>query len=85
MEVTGTGNAANVTWGTPGGMNQLTDVTLPWRKEILDDGSAFSYVSLVASTGTSGGEITCRVITPDGKVRENSIAGRLAMVSCSSM
>jgi hypothetical protein len=84
LEVTGIGSAAVVTWGTPGGTNQITDVRLPWRKEIRDDGSAFSYASLVASTGTSGGEITCRVTTPDGQVRENSVSGRMAMVSCSS-
>lgn len=84
LEVAGTGSAAVITWGTPGGTNQITDVRLPWRKEIRDDGSAFSYASLVASTGTSGGEITCRVTTPDGQVRENSISGRMAMVSCSS-
>jgi hypothetical protein len=72
LEVTGIGSVAVITWGTPGGTNHITDVRLLWRKEIRDDGSAFSYANLVASTGTSGGEITCHVTAPDGQVRENS-------------
>jgi hypothetical protein len=84
LEVTGTGSAASITWGTPGGISQLTNVRLPWRKEIRDDGGAYSYVTLGAATGINGAAVTCRVTTPDGQVRENSISGRLATVTCSS-
>ena len=82
LEVTGTGSATAVTWGTPGGSNQQTNVKLPWRKEIPDDG--FGVVSLVVATGTGGSEITCRVTRPDGQVRQNSSSGSMAMVTCSS-
>jgi hypothetical protein len=84
LEVTGTGTASSITWGTKGGISQLSNVRLPWRKEISDEGGTYSFVTLGVATGATGGEATCRVTSPDGQVRTNSISGRLATVTCSS-
>nr|BFF03427.1 hypothetical protein GCM10020241_51020 [Streptoalloteichus tenebrarius] len=86
-EVTGT--AKNVTIGystiTNGNSGTHTEqnVSLPWTKEVVVEGSARG-ATLTVSAGAEGGRVTCGVRSEDGEPRTASAEGPFAVASCTS-
>ncbi|MFI9204541.1 MmpS family transport accessory protein [Streptomyces sp. NPDC053048] len=62
--------------------NRQTSQSLPWRKEVTT--TAFSKGGvLAATTGASGGSVTCRVSVGGGKPRTATASGPFATATCS--
>ncbi|MEU1983139.1 MmpS family transport accessory protein [Nocardia sp. NPDC019395] len=82
-QVEGSGTDASVAYlGRDQDMTEETAVTLPWKKDVTIGGWG-EMVSLTASNGDAGGDITCR-ITVGGKVMsEQTSSGPHASASCS--
>lgn len=80
-EVSGSGEAMNISFGAGGSMAQETSPALPWSKEQpASDG--FDTYSLTAQNGSDDAEITCRLTVNGEVVVENTSAGPYAVVSC---
>lgn len=81
--VEGTSSDASVTYsGRDMNMSQETAITLPWSKDVTIDGIG-KYVSMTASNGDAGGEITCRILVGDRVISEQTSSGPYASASCS--
>ncbi|MGN2640438.1 MmpS family transport accessory protein [Nocardia takedensis] len=82
-EVEGSGTDASITYsGSDFDIAQETAATMPWRKQVTVEGFS-SYVSLSATNGANGGEITCRIKAGDRVVSEQTSSGPYASASCS--
>ncbi|MFE9788960.1 MmpS family transport accessory protein [Nocardia salmonicida] len=82
-EVDGTGQASSITYsGGNSDVSQDTDASLPWTKEVTVDGF-IKAVTLTASAGPDGGEITCRIKVGDRVIAEQTSSGPFASASCS--
>ena len=84
-EVSGTAKDASITYTTFGdgsaSTNQEQPKALPWSKDISTKG-LLKGGSLSVTTGTEGGEVTCKV-TVDGKETKTAKAsGNFATASC---
>ena len=87
-EVTGDAANVDVTYVTYSDTNandqQETVATLPWSKEVRTKGLV-KEGQLIATTGETGGSVTCR-ITVDGKeVAKKTATGAFAMADCDSI
>jgi hypothetical protein len=77
----GSGTANNVTYEVDNGMQQETQVALPWSKEFTISGG---FKPLVVTAQNSGaGFINCRILVNGNVVSENSSRGQYAVVMCS--
>lgn len=82
-QVDGTGQASSITYSGRGGdVAQDTDVSLPWTKEVTVDGIV-KAVTVTASAGADGGDITCRILVGDDVLAEQTATGPYASASCS--
>jgi len=85
-EVTGAGQALNITYTTDGmtSSEQVAAAALPWTKQLeLPAGQALQVVSVVAQAGDGTPEIAAK-ITVDGKVvKEGKSSGQFAVVTVS--
>ncbi|WP_245558237.1 MmpS family transport accessory protein, partial [Nocardia thailandica] len=82
-QVDGSSDASSITYsGKNMDIAQDTDVTLPWTKEVSVDGFA-KTVTLTASAGADGGQVTCRILVGDKVIAEQTANGPYASASCS--
>ncbi|WP_037354624.1 DUF4190 domain-containing protein [Amycolatopsis orientalis] len=84
-EVTGTAKDASITYTTFGdgstSTNQEHPQALPWSKDISTKG-LFKGGSLMVTTGTEGGEVTCKVIVDGKEAKTAKASGNFATASC---
>ncbi|MEU4807960.1 MmpS family transport accessory protein [Nocardia fluminea] len=82
-QVDGTGQASSITYSAGDlDVSQDTDADLPWTKDVTVDGF-IKTVTLTASAGADGGEITCRIKVGDRVIAEQTASGPFATTSCS--
>ncbi|MGW5437101.1 MmpS family transport accessory protein [Nocardia asteroides] len=82
-QVEGTGTASSITYsGKNMDIAQDTEVALPWTKDVTVDGFV-KTVTLTASAGADGGQITCRIRAGDDVIAEQTASGPWASASCS--
>ncbi|MEU4647400.1 MmpS family transport accessory protein [Nocardia fluminea] len=82
-QVDGTGQASSITYSAGDlDVSQDTDADLPWTKDVTVDGF-IKTVTLTASAGPDGGEITCRIKVGDRVIAEQTASGPFATTSCS--
>ncbi|MFD8103429.1 MmpS family transport accessory protein [Nocardia fluminea] len=82
-QVDGTGQASSITYSAGDlDVSQDTDASLPWTKDVTVDGF-IKTVTLTASAGPDGGEITCRIKVGDRLIAERTASGPFATTSCS--
>jgi hypothetical protein len=88
-EVTGTTDMASLTYETPTGTSQQSDIDIPMTikdtgahyLELTFQSGAFVYISAQNSEDT--GSVTCRITTDSGDViAENTASGAYAIATC---
>ncbi|SFO35918.1 DUF4190 domain-containing protein [Amycolatopsis rubida] len=84
-EVTGTAKDASITYTTFGdgstSTNQEKPKSLPWSKDLSTKG-LFKGGSLAVTTGTEGGEVTCKVVVDGKETKTAKASGNFATASC---
>ncbi|GAB3393109.1 DUF4190 domain-containing protein [Amycolatopsis echigonensis] len=84
-EVTGTAKDASVTYTTFGDGNASTNQeqpkSLPWSKDISTKG-LFKGGTLSVTTGTEGGDVTCKVVVDGKETKTAKASGNFATASC---
>jgi hypothetical protein len=81
FEVTGSGRATSISYGTNGGVSQANGERLPWT-ESVEASDGFGVYSLTAQSNGSG-EITCRITVDGEEIARQTSTGQYAVVSCS--
>lgn len=80
-EVTGSGRAMSISYGTNGSVSQANGERLPWT-ETAAAADGFGVYSLTAQSSGSS-EITCRITVNGEEIARQSSTGQYAVVSCS--
>ncbi|WP_274560344.1 MmpS family transport accessory protein [Streptomyces spiramyceticus] len=84
-EVTGDAKDASITYTTWNNGNtsssSVSDVRLPWRKEVESTG-LMKGGSLVVTLGESGGTATCSVTVDDNPPQTSTARGKFATATC---
>lgn len=80
-EVTGSGRATSISYGSDGGISQANGERLPWT-ESAEAADGFGIYSLTAQSSGSG-EITCRITVDGEEIARQTSRGQYAVVSCS--
>ena len=80
-EVIGEGTARSITYASTdgGGFEQVTQVTLPWKKETISRGPA---THRLVARNDDDGSITCRITIDGTVVTEKTSSGPYAVVAC---
>ncbi|MFI5720547.1 MmpS family transport accessory protein [Nocardia sp. NPDC051750] len=82
-QVQGSGTEAAIAYlGRDQDMVQETAADLPWSKDVSVGGWG-RIVSLTATNGVDGGDITCRILVRGKVMSEQTSSGPYASASCS--
>jgi hypothetical protein len=83
-EISGDGQAGNVTYSTESGVSQEANAALPWTKTAEYGNALFAGLSLSAQRGEGDGSITCKIVneTTGAVLAESTSSGQFAVVSC---
>ncbi|WP_033294409.1 DUF4190 domain-containing protein [Amycolatopsis jejuensis] len=84
-EVTGTAKDASITYTTLGdngvSTSQEQPKTLPWSKDLTTKG-LIKGGTLTVTTGTEGGDVTCKVVVDGKEAKTSQASGNFATASC---
>ncbi|MDA3806098.1 MULTISPECIES: MmpS family transport accessory protein [unclassified Clavibacter] len=90
-ELTGSATSVSATYSTftdgNSGSEQATEQALPFSKEIVAKvGGTFDFSSFTLSgtSGTEGGDVTCRILVDGAPVAEQTATGAYASAFCSA-
>lgn len=86
-QVEGTAPSLTVTYSTftggQLGVNTVNDVKPPWKQSTVVP-PTFAQAGLMAVTGRTDGDVTCRVVSGGKVLAENRSSGAMAIASCTA-
>ncbi|XVU22545.1 MmpS family transport accessory protein [Actinoplanes sp. CA-054009] len=78
-KVTG-GTATSVTYTGANGMEQVSDISLPYKRDVQSKG--FTLASLTAQNGGQAASIGCEILIDGESKAKQESSGQFAIVTC---